>query len=70
MIASKANKQELDNVNNRVINAESRITQQANEISQRVKTSDFNNATQRLATAESSITQLGNKITTEISRVD
>lgn len=70
MIASKANKQELDNVNNRVINAESRITQQANEISQRVKTSDFNNATQRLATAESSITQLGNRITTEISRVD
>ncbi|HFR3529622.1 TPA: hypothetical protein ACHVA6_002187, partial [Streptococcus suis] len=46
---------------------EAMIQVQADQISQRVKTSDFDQAKQRISTAESSITQLGNRITTEIS---
>ncbi|WP_105143034.1 phage tail spike protein [Streptococcus suis] len=63
-----ASKQLVDGLTGRVISAESMIQTQADQISQRVKTSDFNQAKQRIETAESSITQLGNRITTEISQ--
>ncbi|NQI35120.1 matrix-binding protein EbhB [Streptococcus suis] len=61
-----ASKQVVDSLTGRVTGAESMIQVQADQISQRVKTSDFNLAKQRIETAESSITQLGNRITTEI----
>ncbi|MDW5392107.1 phage tail spike protein [Streptococcus suis] len=61
-----ASKQLVDSLTGRVISAESMIQTQADQISQRVKTSDFNQAKQRIETAESTITQLGNRITTEI----
>ncbi|MCK4044514.1 matrix-binding protein EbhB [Streptococcus suis] len=61
-----ASKQLVDSLTGRVTGAESMIQVQADQISQRVKTSDFNQAKQRIETAESSITQLGNRITTEI----
>ena len=61
-----ASKQVVDSLTGRVTGAESMIQVQADQISQRVKTSDFNQAKQRIETAESSITQLGNRITTEI----
>ncbi len=51
----------------RVSSAEAMIQVQADQISQRVKTSDFDQAKQRISTAESSIVQIGNRITTEIS---
>ncbi|MEG3334452.1 phage tail spike protein [Streptococcus suis] len=63
-----ASKQLVDSLTGRVTGAESMIQVQADQISQRVKTSDFNQAKQRIETAESSITQLGNRITTEISQ--
>ncbi|WP_449461171.1 phage tail spike protein, partial [Streptococcus suis] len=63
-----ASKQLVDSLTGRVTSAESMIQVQADQISQRVKTSDFNQAKQRIETAESSITQLGNRITTEISQ--
>ncbi|HEM3869225.1 TPA: phage tail protein [Streptococcus suis] len=63
-----ASKQLVDSLTGRVSGAESMIQVQADQISQRVKTSDFNQAKQRIETAESSITQLGNRITTEISQ--
>ncbi|WFA75201.1 gp58-like family protein [Streptococcus suis] len=63
-----ASKQLVDSLTGRVTSAESLIQVQADQISQRVKTSDFNQAKQRIETAESSITQLGNRITTEISQ--
>ncbi|HEM6210915.1 TPA: matrix-binding protein EbhB [Streptococcus suis] len=62
-----ASKQLVDSLTGRVTGAESMIQVQADQISQRVKTSDFNRANQRISTAESTITQLGNRITTEIS---
>lgn len=65
-----ASKQLVDSLTGRVSGAESMIQVQADQISQRVKTSDFNQAKQRIETAESSITQLGNRITTELSQVD
>ncbi|WP_153055358.1 hypothetical protein, partial [Streptococcus suis] len=65
-----ASKQLVDSLTGRVTGAESMIQVQADQISQRVKTSDFNQAKQRIETAESTITQLGNRITTEISQVD
>ncbi|MGQ7372740.1 phage tail spike protein [Streptococcus suis] len=63
-----ASKELVDSLTGRVTGAESMIQVQADQISQRVKTSDFNQAKQRIETAESSITQLGNRITTEISQ--
>nr|WP_301183494.1 phage tail spike protein [Streptococcus suis] len=57
----------VDTLTSRVSSAETMIQVQADQISQRVKTSDFDQAKQRISTAESSITQLGNRITTEIS---
>lgn len=65
-----ASKQLVDSLTGRVSSAESMIQVQADQISQRVKTSDFNQAKRRIETAESTITQLGNRITTEISQVD
>ncbi|WP_029188741.1 phage tail spike protein [Streptococcus suis] len=62
-----ASKQLVDSLTGRVTSAESMIQVQADQISQRVKTSDFDRANQRISTAESTITQLGNRITTEIS---
>nr|WP_239514646.1 phage tail spike protein [Streptococcus suis] len=62
-----ASKQLVDSLTGRVTGAESMIQVQADQISQRVKTSDFDRANQRISTAESTITQLGNRITTEIS---
>ncbi|HFU4463518.1 TPA: phage tail spike protein [Streptococcus suis] len=62
-----ASKQLVDSLTGRVTSAESMIQVQADQISQRVKTSDFDRANQRISTAESAITQLGNRITTEIS---
>ncbi|HEL2331849.1 TPA: phage tail protein [Streptococcus suis] len=64
-----ASKQLVDGLTGRVISAESMIQTQADQISQRVKTSDFNQAKQRIETAESTITQLGNRITTEIREI-
>ncbi|WAX25065.1 hypothetical protein YS771_GM000056 [Streptococcus phage YS771] len=64
-----ASKQLVDSLTGRVTGAESMIQVQADQISQRVKTSDFNQAKQRIETAESSITQLGNRITTEIREI-
>lgn len=65
-----ANQNSLDELKNRVSTAESSLQVQADQISQRVKTSDFDQAKQRLNSAESSITQLGSRITTEISEVE
>nr|WP_275670073.1 hypothetical protein [Streptococcus suis] len=62
-----ATKKTVDTLTGRVSSAEAVIQVQADQISQRVKTSDFDQAKQRISTAESSITQLGNRITTEIS---
>ncbi|HEM2601932.1 TPA: phage tail protein [Streptococcus suis] len=62
-----ATKTTVDTLTGRVSSAEAMIQVQADQISQRVKTSDFDQAKQRISTAESSITQLGNRITTEIS---
>lgn len=62
-----ATKKTVDTLTGRVSSAEAMIQVQADQISQRVKTSDFDQAKQRISTAESSITQLGNRITTEIS---
>lgn len=62
-----ANQNSLDELKNRVSTAESILQVQADQILQRVKTSDFDQAKQRLNSAESSITQLGNRITNEIS---
>ncbi|HIH8018467.1 phage tail spike protein [Streptococcus suis] len=64
LLATKAT---VDTLTGRVSSAEAMIQVQADQISQRVKTSDFDQAKQRISTAESSITQLGNRITTEIS---
>ncbi|CYV52300.1 phage tail spike protein [Streptococcus suis] len=64
LLATKAT---VDTLTGRVSSAEAMIQVQADQISQRVKTSDFDQAEQRISTAESSITQLGNRITTEIS---
>ncbi|MEI4316262.1 phage tail spike protein [Streptococcus suis] len=58
----------VDTLTGRVSSAEAMIQVQADQISQRVKSSDFDQAKQRISTAESSITQLGNRITTEISK--
>ncbi|MGQ7461666.1 phage tail spike protein [Streptococcus suis] len=66
LLATKAT---VDTLTGRVSSAEAMIQVQADQISQRVKTSDFDQAKQRISTAESSITQLGNRITTEISEV-
>ncbi|HFI0113205.1 TPA: phage tail spike protein [Streptococcus suis] len=62
-----ATRETVDTLTGRVSSAEAMIQVQADQISQRVKTSDFDQAKQRISTAESSITQLGNRITTEIS---
>ncbi|MBS7850342.1 phage tail spike protein [Streptococcus suis] len=62
-----ATRETVDTLTGRVSSAEAMIQVQADQISQRVKTSDFDKAKQRISTAESSITQLGNRITTEIS---
>ncbi|MGQ7338047.1 phage tail spike protein [Streptococcus suis] len=62
-----ATRETVDTLTGRVSSAEAMIQVQADQISQRVKTSDFDQAEQRISTAESSITQLGNRITTEIS---
>ncbi|MGV3060624.1 phage tail spike protein [Streptococcus hyovaginalis] len=67
LLATKAT---VDTLTGRVSSAESMIQVQADQISQRVKTSDFDQAKQRISTAESSITQLSNRITTEISEVE
>ncbi|HEM5469771.1 matrix-binding protein EbhB [Streptococcus suis] len=67
LLATKAT---VDTLTGRVSSAEAMIQVQADQISQRVKTSDFDQAKQRIETAESSITQLGNRITTELSQVD
>ncbi|WFA75650.1 gp58-like family protein [Streptococcus suis] len=64
LLATKAT---VETLTGRVSSAEAMIQVQADQISQRVKTSDFDQAKQRISTAESSITQLGNRITTEIS---
>ncbi|CYY87541.1 phage tail spike protein [Streptococcus suis] len=64
LLATKAT---VDTLTGRVSSAEAMIQVQADQISQRVKTSNFDQAKQRISTAESSITQLGNRITTEIS---
>lgn len=61
-----ARKQAVESLTGRVTTAESSIRLQADQIAQRVKTSDFDQAKQRLNTAETTITQLGNRITTEI----
>ncbi|HGA1212323.1 TPA: phage tail spike protein [Streptococcus suis] len=66
LLATKAT---VDTLTGRVSSAEAMIQVQADQITQRVKTSDFDQAKQRISTAESSITQLGNRITTEISEV-
>ncbi|MDG3195963.1 phage tail spike protein [Streptococcus suis] len=62
-----ATRETVDTLTGRVSSAEAMIQVQADQISQRVKTSDFDQAKQRISTTESSITQLGNRITTEIS---
>ncbi|MDW8584648.1 phage tail spike protein [Streptococcus suis] len=62
-----ATKKTVDTLTGRVSSAEAMIQVQADQISQRVKTSDFDQAKQRISTAESSIIQIGNRITTEIS---
>ncbi|MCS4487540.1 phage tail spike protein [Streptococcus sciuri] len=62
-----ASKHLVDSLTGRITSAESSIRLQADQIAQRVRTSDFDQAKQRIATAESTITQLGNRITTEIS---
>lgn len=67
LLATKAT---VDTLTGRVSSAEAMIQVQADQISQRVKTSDFDQAKQRISTAESSITQLGNRITTEISEIE
>ncbi|MGU7932054.1 phage tail spike protein [Streptococcus suis] len=64
LLATKAT---VDTLTGRVSSAEAMIQVQADQISQRVKTSDFDQVKQRISTAESSITQLSNRITTEIS---
>ncbi|HEL1731547.1 TPA: matrix-binding protein EbhB [Streptococcus suis] len=64
LLATKAT---VDTLTGRVSSAEAMIQVQADQISQRVKTSDFDQAKQRISTAESSIIQIGNRITTEIS---
>lgn len=64
-----ATKENVDTLTGRVSSAEAMIQVQADQISQRIKTSDFDQAKQRLNSAESSIIQLGNRITTEISEV-
>ncbi|CYX35121.1 phage tail spike protein [Streptococcus suis] len=64
LLATKAT---VDTLTGRVSSAEAMIQVQADQISQRVKTSDFDQAKQRISTAESSIIQLGNRVTTEIS---
>ncbi|MCR1233221.1 phage tail spike protein [Streptococcus suis] len=65
-----ATRETVDTLTGRVSSAEAMIQVQADQISQRVKTSDFDQAKQRISTAESSITQLGNRITTEISEIE
>ncbi|HEM4634248.1 TPA: phage tail protein [Streptococcus suis] len=64
LLATKAT---VDALTGRVSSTEAMIQVQADQISQRVKTSDFDQAKQRISTAESSIIQIGNRITTEIS---
>lgn len=64
LLATKAT---VDTLTGRVSSAEAMIQVQADQISQRVKTSDFDQAKQRISMAESSIIQIGNRITTEIS---
>ncbi|MGV3061897.1 hypothetical protein ACEE76_10205, partial [Streptococcus hyovaginalis] len=53
-----------------VSSGESKIQGQADQISQRVKTSDFDQGKRRISTAESASTQLRNRITTEIREVE
>lgn len=64
-----ASQTSLDHLTGRVRNNESNLQTQAEQISQRVKTTDFEQAKQRISSSETSLIQLGNRIRTEISEV-